>query len=464
MLTLFSGGKSRDCSGHTRREFLQVGAMGLGGLTLPWLLETKATAAADVNFVKDKSVVFLYLNGGPSHIETWDPKMTAPVEIRSMLGEVKTNIPGITFGSSFPKIASVADKLCVVRSFSSGTGSHTGGTVRVLAGGTRGSDKDNDGFSLGAMYSRLRGTNHPATGMPTFAQFIDEGTEKSYTNGKKRFIAGNHPGTLGAAYAAFDPSGKGPLTNNMALRMPSDRFTDRRDLLKSLDDVRRKVDKTGSIASYQRQAFDLILGSARDAFDLSKEEKSVVDKYDTSHMTIGYRAPHPSPLGKHMLLARRLCEAGCGFVTINSPAWDMHEGGNNPGIQKGFSIWGPHLDHAVSTFVQDVADRGLSDKILLVISGEMGRTPRINKKGGRDHWGGLCSLLLSGGGLNMGQVIGQSDKTAGKPATDPLGPKDLLATIMHTLFDAGQLRVQRGLPRELIKLVEDNKPIAELMA
>jgi hypothetical protein len=463
MLTLFSGGKSRDCSGQTRREFLQVGAMGAGAMALPWLVGQDARGATSADFVRDKSVVLLYLNGGPSHIETWDPNMNLPAEIRSMTGEVKTSIPGVTFGGSFPKIAAQAHRLAVVRSFASGSGNHKAGTVRILTGGTRDSEKADKGYSMGAMYSRLRGGNDPVTGLPTFAQMIDEANEKAYQNGKNRFNDGNRPGVLGAPYSAFDPGGKGPLQENLALKMSAERFSQRRDLLASLDKLQRRVDDSASVSNYRRQAFDLILGSARKALDLSKEDPKTVKQYDTRHMRVGFKAPHPSPLGRHLLLARRLCEAGCGFVTINSPAWDMHDGANNPGITKGFNIWGPHLDHAVSAFNEDLHQRGLSDKIMLVITGEMGRTPRINKKGGRDHWGGLCSLLVAGGGLRMGQVIGQSDRSGGKPATEPYGPKNLMSTIMHTLFDVGVLRVTRGVPRELVSLVENEKPITELM-
>lgn len=462
MLTLFNGNKHRDCTGTSRRDFLRVGTLGLGGLSLPWLLQQQAAAATGESFVRDKSVVFLYLNGGPSHIETWEPKMQAPVEFRSMTGEVKTSLPGVTFGGTFPKLAKLAHKVAVVRSFTSGTSNHKAGTVRILSGGSRGSERDTNGYGLGAAYSRLRGTNHPETGIPTFAQFLDESRDKAYTNGTKRFTDGNHPGELGGAYAAFDPGGKGPMKNNMQLKLAADRFSDRRGLLKELDKVRRKIDDTESIGALKRQAFDLILGSARDAFDLKKEDAKTLAKYDTRHMQVGYKDKHPSPLGRHLLLARRLCEAGCGFITINSPAWDMHRGGNNPGIIEGMNTWGPHVDHAVSAFLEDLSDRGMSDKILLVITGEMGRTPRINKKGGRDHWGNLCSLMLAGGGWKMGQVVGRSDKQAGRPATDRIGPENLMATVMHTLFDVGKLRVERGLPSELVKNIDQADPIPQL--
>ncbi|MFN4261330.1 MAG: DUF1501 domain-containing protein [Gemmataceae bacterium] len=459
MLTIFSTDRGPTCDGMSRRSFLQVGALGVTGLTLSGLLAARATAASQgVNYLHDKAVVFLFLAGGPSHVETWDPKMTAPVEFRSMTGEVQTKLPGVTFGGTFPKLAALADQLAVVRSFQSGSNSHSTGTTNVLRGNPTTA-------SMGAMYARIRGATNPQTGMVTFAQMCDDARETAYENGRKRVIEGNSPGMLGAACAPFDPSVKGPLQENMTLNVPADRFTDRRSLLQTIDTLRRDLDPKGNIDaidSYRQQAYDLILGSARDAFDLTKEDPKVVKRYDTNHFKIGHKERHASPLGRHLLLARRLCEAGCGFVTIGSPAWDHHEGGNNPGIVKGLNMVGPPLDHAVSVFLEDLAERGLSDKILLVVTGEMGRTPRINKKGGRDHWGSLCSLLLAGGGLKMGQVIGQSSPKAEVPATSPYKPENLMATIMHTLFDVGQLRVDTSVPRDLAKPIEDGKPIAEL--
>ncbi|MEK6236964.1 MAG: DUF1501 domain-containing protein, partial [Planctomycetales bacterium] len=168
----------------------------------------------------------------------------------------------------------------------------------------------------------------------------------------------------------------------------------------------------------------------------------------------------PVALGKQMLLARRLCEAGCGFVTVGSSGWDMH--GNAFGVDDGAPCLIPAVDHAVAAFLNDLQDRGLSDKILLVITGEMGRTPKINAKGGRDHWANLCTLALAGGGLNMGQVIGASDSKGGSPATEPYGVKNLLATVMHTVFDPGTLRITDGVPTDLARLITENEPIKEL--
>jgi uncharacterized protein (DUF1501 family) len=167
-------------------------------------------------------------------------------------------------------------------------------------------------------------------------------------------------------------------------------------------------------------------------------------------------------LGKQMLLARRLCEAGCGFVTVSDCGWDYHSNGNSPKGMAGIYPMGGQVDHAVSAFLEDVEQRGLSDKILLAVTGEMGRTPRLNKDGGRDHYGKLTTLLLAGGGLKMGQVIGESDHIAGEAVTDPYGPSHLMATIMRVLLDVGQVRGMPELPREVAQIIGEGQPIREL--
>jgi uncharacterized protein (DUF1501 family) len=171
-----------------------------------------------------------------------------------------------------------------------------------------------------------------------------------------------------------------------------------------------------------------------------------------------------STLGHQLLLARRLCEAGCGFVTVQSAGWDNHADGNNPNIYDGMNMLGPPLDKAVSAFLDDVEERGLSDRILLVITGDFGRTPTINKNGGRDHWSNLCTLAFAGGGLRTGQVVGKSARKNDIPASAPVTTTNLMATIMHTLFDVGTLRVVRGLPAKLARLVETAEPIRELVS
>jgi uncharacterized protein (DUF1501 family) len=168
-------------------------------------------------------------------------------------------------------------------------------------------------------------------------------------------------------------------------------------------------------------------------------------------------------LGKQMLMARRLCEAGCGFVTVSDCGWDMHSNNNSPKNLGAMEMLGPQVDHAVSAFIEDLEERGLSDKILLVVTGEMGRTPRINKNGGRDHYGSLTPLVFSGGGLPMGKVIGRSDANATQPVTERYSPPNMLATIMHTMFDVGRLRLNQSVPRDIIDVIGDGTPIKELV-
>ena len=215
---------------------------------------------------------------------------------------------------------------------------------------------------------------------------------------------------------------------------------------------------------HEQRALDLILGSAADTFDLSKEKPKVLEAYDTSAMKIGHKVFRKSTLGHQMLLARRMVESGAGFVTVHSAGWDMHADGNNPGMVKGMNMLGWTLDKAVSAFLQDLEDRGLSDKVLLVLTGDFGRTPTINKRGGRDHWAKLGTLAFAGGGLPMGQVIGKADRRNGEPADNPVSPNMMMGTILHTLFDFGKLRIAQGITPELIQRVEDAHPIPELVA
>ena len=460
MLTVVTGGHHRDCQGRTRRDFLRVGALGLGGLTLSGLLAARARAAAAGGVVKDKSIVLLFLSGGASHIETFDPKMTAPSEVRSVNGELRTSLPGVTFGGSFPRLARLAHRMAVVRSFHHTITNHPKAIRHVLTGG------DNPtGASMGSIYMRLRGANHPRTGLPTYATITSQEVDPQYIKERPRVTTASGPGSLGLAYAPFDPAGGNQITRNMELSVSRKRLDDRRALLAALDRINRQVDARGTMEGldkFEQQAFDLILGGAGEAFDLSKEDPRVVERYDTSRFRVGHQRFRDSTLGTQMLMARRLCEAGCGFVTVHSAGWDMHADRNNPGMVDGMRMLGPELDHAASAFLEDVEARGLSDQILLVITGDFGRTPRINKRGGRDHWASLCTLAFAGGGLNMGQVIGRSARNADVPNSEPITPQNLMATLMHTLFDVPTLRLQRGLPRQIASLIETGQPIREL--
>ncbi|MEX0701546.1 MAG: DUF1501 domain-containing protein [Planctomycetales bacterium] len=469
MLTLHESGRHRTCAGVSRRELLKVGALGLGGLTLADLFRARAHAADSGRILKDRAVVLLFLQGGPAHIELFDPKMTAPAEIRSTTGEVATSLPGVTYGGTFPQLARLAKQTTIVRSYGTGNGDHKYvGTV------TAGNPLE---ASAGALYARAAGANHPVSGLPTnvlvTGETVQPGLELERNFETEALPGLTTAGSLGATFAAFNPSGGGESKRNMELRMPRVRLDDRRSLLGSLDRIRRDADAAGlldSVDEYQQQAFDVITRGAAQAFDLAREDPRTIARYDTSHIFPAERLQAyfdmrraTNLLGKQMLLARRLVEAGCGFVTVADAGWDMH--GNNNSLPKlsGIVPLGLQVDHAVSAFLEDVRERGLSEKVLLVVTGEMGRTPRINNRGGRDHYGELTSLLFAGGGLKMGQVIGESDAQAARPVTTPYGPKALLATILHTLFDIGELRLAHDLPTDLIRTATEHEPIRELV-
>lgn len=409
MFKVLFGKKQRNCAGIARRDFLQVGGLGFGGLTLANLMASRVSAEAGASS-SETSVVWLWLNGGPTHIETFDPKMTAPVEFRSVTGEVKTSLPGVTIGGNFERLAKQADKMAFVRSFVVPSSSHNRGAYWVNTGY---SEKDARP-SLGSITSRIRGANHRASGMPTYVRMGQIGF-----NSAVPLISG--PAWLGKAYAPFTPSG--PARENMNLITKVPRLEDRRELLKRLDQMRRDADASGvmkGLDGLNEQALSLILGKATDAFDLKKENPKIVENYGGG-------------LGASMLTARRLCETGCGFVAVSYQGWDMH--GN---VKRSMDRRGPEVDRAVSAFVEDIYQRGLDGNILLVISGEFGRTPRINKNAGRDHWGPLSTLAISGGGLNVGCVVGESSPKAETPKTDIVHPQDLMATVFHCL----------GIPKE----------------
>ena len=484
MLDFVQHSGSKDCSGIQRRDFLRVGSLALGGLSLPGLLAAKA-AGAEQDFVRDKSVVLLYLSGGASQFETFDPKMNAPKEIRSVTGEVKTKLPGVTFGGTFEKLAARADKLAVIRSHAHKVGNHDKAHVHVLSGGTDPAGDQKNGFSIGSCYTRLRGTNHPQTGLPTYMALSEVEIDGQYSKELRRFNKGSWPGSLGQSYGPFGhqagwggevsakKKGKNkkksgpanPAAANMTLNLPQSHLDNRRRLLKSIDSFRKQLDHTGTMTAMDElsaQAMTLLLGGSTKAFDLTQEDPKTVAAYDTSKMQIGHKKFRPSTLGKQMLVARRLCEAGAGFVSVHSAGWDMHADGNNPGMVKGMAMLGTTMDQAVSAFLDDVEQRGLSDKILLVITGDFGRTPKIAKNSGRGHWAKLCPLAYAGGGLKMGQVIGESNKKGEVPASDPISPTDMMTTIMHTVFDVGKMRLDSTLPRDLNQRIQKGTPIKEL--
>ena len=439
-----------------RRRLLSIGSLALGGLSLSMLTGARAVAGARgaANRLETgKSVVFLFQQGGPSQFETFDPKPQASLGTRTITGTIQTAIPGVHFGDSLPGLARLAHLMTVVRSFQTGNAAHN---IRPIVGPESGN------ANLGALYSRVAGTTHPKTAMPTNVVLLPQSVCADVVPGQGRgdLLA---TGSLGVGNAPFVPGGAGQLLKNMRLNLPAERFQDRQALRLQLDQLGKQFENHAqfeSLDSNQQQACEVLLsGSVVKALDLSTEDPRVVARYDTSRFAEnswpsaqrgkkGYYVGHAKSLGKSMLLARRLCEAGCGFVTVHrgyEGIWDMHADVTNLNIKDGMQAVGQPFDHAVSAFIQDVEERGLADQILLIVAGEMGRTPRINRTGVRDHWAKLSPLMMYGGGLTGGNVVGQSTRDGGEPLDGQLTIENLISTILHATLDVGRVRLEPDL-------------------
>lgn len=459
---------------HTRRSFLTVGSLGtagalglgtlgLGNLGLTGLLQAQdRLQAARKSHARDKSVILLFLHGGPSQIETFDPKMSAPAGIRSVTGEVQTSLPGTTFGGSFPRLARLADQMTIVRSFASGNGNHD---IKPVV------DATTFGANLGSLYARVAGTNDPRSGLPRNVALFPRSVDPERQKRTSQFGKFEATGNLGKAFAPFIPGADGPAQDDIKLVMDPSRMDDRKSLLGRLDHVKQQLESLEGVDAVREQAFSTILSGVADAFDLSREDPRLVAKYDTAPLVrpesisrkwrnYNNYVDNAKTLGKLLLLARRLCERGCGFVTVTTNfVWDMHADVNNATMAEGMSYMAPPLDHAVSVFLEDLRSRGLDEKIMLVATGEMGRTPKVNAKGGRDHWGGSTPLLIAGGGARKGQVIGQTTRDGGRPATTPYGNTHLISSIMHALLDVTELRTVTGLPADIAQIINRYQPI-----
>jgi hypothetical protein len=450
-----------DSLSGNRRAFLRVGGLAAAS----GLMGRNAALAAEA-VRTGKSVIFLFLHGGPSQFETFDPKPRAPAEIRSVYGTCSTSVPGVEYSANMSGLARWAHRTAIVRSYQSGSSAHK--LQPIVCGDTLQAN-------MGSLVAKIVGANDPHTSMPTNVGLFPKAIDSELNGPIPNFGNFASTGELGLATSPFMPGGGGAMQEAMKLHLSRERLEDRRQLLSGLDKVRRSLDEQqrSGLDGIQRQAFDTILGGVVDAFDLTKEDPRTIARYDTERfflpdswqdMNNRERYGHNAKsLGKLLLLARRLCEAGCTFVTVSTDfVWDMHADVNNLGVERGMQAVGRPFDHAVSAYIEDVEARGLQDDILMVATGEMGRTPKINNRGGRDHWGGLTSLLLHGGGLTDGQVIGQSTSDGGQPATTPVTIKNLTSTIMNTVLDTGLVRVQRGLPAEVVKATSDFPPIPGL--
>lgn len=433
-----------------RRSMLKAGLAGMAGLSLPGLLAARETGAG----TRQKSVILIWMTGGPSQIDTWDVKPAAPVEIRGPFGVLSTKLPGIQFCEFLPKQAAMMDKLTVIRSVDCRFSNHEPNMVMQtanLAAAPR-VNREGDKFpALASIIARERMSH--SRQLPPYVVL----------NMKSRsHVAWG--GYLGHSYDPFLGNDVGRLFE-LPSGLTPDRLESRRLLTTGLDRLRRDLDLSGSMDStdrFTRQAIDLVTGpAARRAFDISQEPESVRAKYGTHEWA------------RQALLARRLVEAGVSFVTIDlshhgaSGTWDTH-GDNIPpygGIWNGLRPLLPVFDHLLTTLVSDLQERGLLDDVLVLALGEFGRTPQIGTQGstdGRNHWPIVMSMTVAGGGMRHGQVIGATERDAGQIKERPVTPGDLAATIFHhmdvprdiTYFD------NRGRPRYVI---ENGQPIVELV-
>ena len=452
-----------------RRSFMQVGGLSLGGMALSPMQQLWASTNG-ASPVTGKSVIFLFQQGGPTQHETLDPKVEAPSAVASVGGDIATTGPGTRFGVAMEKLAQHAHRLAVVRNYQTNTGH--GGVKPVV------SSQFGDA-SVGAAYARVAGTNHPTTGLPNSMFILPKSIDPEQKSLGERFGKFDATGQLGSAFSPFVPGGQGPLQEAMKLSLSRERFDDRRQLLKRFDEARRQIEslvESEGLTGLQAQAMELVIKGVADAFDLSKEDPKTLARYDTSGFydpqqwmyaggtkkrnNIPWYTAHTKTLGKMLLLARRLCEAGCGFITIHSEfVWDFHADVNNVAVPEGQKLVIAPFDHAVSAFIEDCEARGLSDQILLVCCGEMGRTPKINKNGGRDHWPKLAPLMLYGGGITDGQVVGASTRDGGESIGNPQNPDDLLATISHQLFNYAEARLIPDLPNDLKRALARLEPM-----
>ena len=434
-----------DFTTQSRRTFLKVGSLALGGLTLPWMLRQRAMSGqfASSSGLPRKSVILIWQAGGPSHLDMYDLKPGAPAEIRGEFKPIPTNVAGIQIGEHLPKQARIMDKLAILRSAYHTNAGHGMGSQWMLTGYQPTIEvNDNIYPSCGSVVAKMRGPNDP--GLPAYVNL-----PRNLSLGKAAY--------LGASFNPFapddDPNSPNFRVRNVRLpgQVDAARLYRRRELMQDLDTIRRDIDTKGDLVGlddFYRDAMDLVTNArAQEAFNIGKETPPLRDHYGRHD------------LGQCCLLARRLVEAGVTFVTIQAGGgWDTH--GDNFKQLKTQLL--PKFDQAVAALVTDLHDRGLQDEVLVMAMGEFGRTPRINSGAGRDHWPGAMSILYAGGGLKMGQAIGTTNANAEYPTSKAATPGCVLSTMYHVLgIDHHQVfhdQAQRPLP-----ILNEGEPIRELI-
>jgi hypothetical protein len=435
MLTFWGSNSSKLCDGHSRRSFLRLGALTVGGLTLDHFLRARAHGAARVS---NKAVIMVYLNGGPSHVDMYDLKPQAPVEYRGAFEPIKTNVSGMEISELLPLQAKIADKFAIIRNMKFEQQGHT--APELYTGFLRGNRP-----AIGSVISKLRSDAGVVGALPPNVYIGDANHV-------------GHPGFLGKSHEAYIP---GERINNLELAkgLSLDRLDDRRQLLKSFDNLQRQADdaRASGLDAFTDQALAMVMTSrARDAFDISREPESVRQKYGKA---------------TEYLQARRLVEAGVPFVTINprnhgqaskcNGQWDHHDH-----IFECLRAILPHYDQAVHALISDIYERGMDKDVAVVIWGEMGRTPRVGTQSGtvagRDHWPQAGFALLAGGGLKTGQVIGATNPRGELPIGQPYTPQNVLATLYHVLGIDPEMTFP-DLSGRPIYLLDDRRRVEEVV-
>lgn len=442
-MRLFGDGSGPYCDRVSRRSFLQIGSLAVGGLSLSQLLQADQQRGRKGSH---KAVIMVYLSGGLSHQDSFDLKPLAPAEIRGEFSPIPSSVPGVDVCELLPKLATVMDRCAVIRSVVGQRDEHS--SFQSLTGYTMGETQRSQYPNFGSMVAKIQGATDPV--VPPFVDLFPTMQHRPYNS--------TGAGYLGSPYQQMRADGE-DLASMKLRYIESMQFANRQKLLDGLDGFRRAADRSGMAdldQSYQR-AFEVLTSSRLlEAVDVEKEDPQVRARYSlgsSKHQGDG------APLwNDQLLIARRLIETGVRVVTVAYGFWDTH--GNNFGHLKGNL---PVIDAGLSALVEDIHQRGLADDVTLVVWGEFGRTPKINKDAGRDHWAPVQAALLSGGGMQMGQVIGSTDKTGAYAETRPVHYRDVLATIYHNLGIDPHQFVRDINERPVQVLPEDARPIRELV-
>jgi hypothetical protein len=452
-------GSSGDyCDGRSRRSFLQLGVAGMATLGLSDVLRAKEASAGSPAGGRKTSVILIWLDGGPGHMDTYDLKPDAPAEYRGIWKPIRTNVPGFDVTELFPKQAKVADKFSVVRSLHHDTGDHFAAAHRVLTAqdlGVSGANTAQKFPGIGAIVNRTVGARVP--GMPGYVA----APHASSVGLAPGYFGGHSLGTPHDPFLTGDPNAADFQVRNLNLAkgLTLDKLDDRRTLLSHFDKAQAQLDKHPTALAmdkFSREAFDFITGpTARAAFAVGQEDAKLRDRYGRNSW------------GQSTLLARRLVEAGSTFVTVHFGGWDHHWD-----LKAGYDNYLPKVDAAVATLFEDLSDRGLLDTTLVVLCGEFSRTPKMNDGGnggaplskgtpGRDHWGNAMSCLMGGGGVKGGQVVGSTDRLGQAPLTRAVTPSNIHATIYRVLGIDPKLQIldTGGRP---VNVLPDPEPIHEL--